>query len=493
MAYNNLKQKTISGMIWVGIQKFGTLIITFLSNIVLARLLTPDDYGMIGMLAIFIAISNTFIDAGLGSALIQKTTPTQEDYTTVFYWNILFSLILYGILFVCAPLIERFYQDIRGLSLILRVQGVVIIINALTIVQFNQLRKKMNFKVLAKINVISAVFSVLVAIGAALNGFGVWALVIQQISVSTVNVFLLWWYCKWSPKGNMSKESLKELFGFGSYIMFSGILNSVANNMNGLLIGKFFSASTLGYFSQSKKIEDVSSFGILCVVEQVTYPLLVEVKHDHRMMTKVLKKFNNTLLALTMPLMYTIILMAEPIIVTLFSDKWLPSAPILQVLGVAGIFICMQGSNYNAIAAIGRSKTLFDWTVIKRISNFCILLASLLIWGFDGLLWGIVFNAAMIALFNMYLVARYIGYGLSQQFKDMLPIVLISTIPFLVCMIILNMCFPESLWHPYIFKTMVGVGYLVLYMLALYFIPTKVIRGIKYELISRLQHYHQTK
>lgn len=483
-ADKTLKQKTISGMIWVGIQKFGTLIITFLSNIVLARLLTPDDYGMIGMLAIFIAISNAFIDGGFGSALIQKSNPTQEDYSTVFYWNILLGILIYGILFICAPWIEYFYKDIIGLAKVLRVQGIILIINAITIVQFNKLRKAMNFKLLAKINVASATISVVAAIIMAALGFGVWSLVGQQIVLSTSNCIFLWFTCHWFPSLAFSISSLKALFNFGSFILMSSLLNTLGNNLNGLLIGKFFTAGTLGYFTQAKKLEDVSSLGILTVVEQVTYPMLVEVKNDYRRMANILSRFNSALLAVTMPLLYLIAIMASPIIILLFSDKWLPSSPILQILAIHGIFIAMQGANYNALAAIGKSKALFEWSVFKRVSGIVITIGLLLLFGFYGLLWGIVLTGALIAFCNMYLVAKYISFPILEQLKQLMPIILLSTIPFIGLFSLQAIIINANVWNPICIDTLLGISYVTIYILALWKFPSSSISMIKNEIIN---------
>ena len=459
-------------MIWVSVQKFGTLFISFLSNIVLARLLTPSDYGMVGMLAIFIAISNTFIDGGFGSALIQKSRPTQKDYTTVFYWNILLSIILYFILFTLSPFIEKFYHDIHGLSKILRIQGLVLMINAMNIVQFNQLRKRMQFKLLARINITSAIASVIIAIILAYIGLGVWALVIQQVSLSMCNSILLWTLCKWHPSGWISIQSIRELFSFGSFIMMSSIVNTIGNNINGLLIGKFFSAGTLGYFTQAKRLEDVTSLGILNVVEQVSYPMLVEVKDDYKRMTNVLANFSSSILAVTMPLLFTLILIAKPAIVFLYSDKWLQSVPILQILAIYGIFIVMQGCNYNAIAAIGKSSVLFRWTIYKRIASVAIILIFLLCWGFNGLLIGIVVTGALIALSNMYLVSRYIGFSIKNQFLTLMPVFLISAVPFITFWLIkIFICASNGIY----FDLLTGLGYVLVYIVAMLFIPGKSI------------------
>lgn len=474
-------------MIWVGAQKFGTLIITFLSNIILARLLSPDDYGMIGMLAIFIAISNTFIDGGFGSALIQKSHPTQKDYSTVFYWNIFLGVALYILLYASAPLIESFYNGISGLTKVLRIQGIILIINAFAIVQANQLRKLMSFKALAKINIVSATISMICALIMAYAGCGVWALVGQQIVMSAVNCCLLYLTCKWKPQYTFSFYSLKSLFSFGSFMMMSSLVNTLGNNINGLLIGRFYSPATLGYFTQAKKLEDVSSIGILTVVEQVTYPMLVEVNNDFQRMARVLSKFNSALLGLTVPFLYCIFLAASPIIVFLFSDKWLPSAPILQVLAIHGIFICMQGSNYNAIAAIGLSKVLFKWTIIKRIFGIGMTIGLLFIFGFNGLLWGIVLSGAFIAFCNMYLVARFISFSFWSQLKAILPVLTLGTLPFLgfyiIEIIIQHRLDNFSLY----LESGLGVLYLIVYILILLFAPFNSIQMLKQEMKTLLK------
>ena len=209
----DLKTKTISGMIWSAVQKFGNMGISFVSNIVLARMLTPEDYGCIGMLAIFIVVSNTFVDGGFGSALIQKKDPTQEDYSTIFWWNIFISSVLYGVLYLSAPFIAEFYH-MELLSSILRVQGIVLIINSLNIIQTNQLRKQLKFKRLANVTIIAHIIAAVSAIILAWKGWGVWALVAQQIIASSVISILLWILNKWMPDFSFSKESFKKMFIF---------------------------------------------------------------------------------------------------------------------------------------------------------------------------------------------------------------------------------------------------------------------------------------
>lgn len=394
MAEASLKTKTLSGMIWSFVQRFGTMAISFVSNIILARLLSPDDYGIIGMLMIFIAVANTFVDGGFGSALIQKKEPTREDYSTIFWWNMFLSLVLYGVLYMSAPAVARFY-DLPLLSQVLRVQGFVLILNALSIIQQNQLRKQLKFKRLASVTVASAVLSAVIAIVLAYLGWGVWALVAQQLMLSGFTAILLWVLNKWYPLLSFSKESFKQLFGFGGFMLLSSLINTIFNNINSLIIGKLFSASTMGYFSQAKKIEDATAMSVTSVVEQVTYPILSEHQNDKNKMRSILKRFNTCTFFIVTPMMLLICLFAEPIVVFLFTEKWLPVAPYLKILALHGIPMGLQGVNYNAIAAIGKSKTIFATTIIKRIMTISLMLIGVYIADVEGLLWGMVVSSSL--------------------------------------------------------------------------------------------------
>ncbi|MBQ5718961.1 MAG: lipopolysaccharide biosynthesis protein, partial [Alistipes sp.] len=328
-------------MLWSGVQRFGTMGIAFISNIVLARLLSPDDYGCIGMLAIFITVSNTFVDGGFGSALIQKKEPTQRDYSTIFWWNLFLSIVIYGILYLGAPFISQFYR-IPLLSHVLRVQGVILIINALNIIQSNQLRKRLNFRKLAVVNIVSQLVGVCVAIVTAWHGWGVWALVAQQIVASSMTSILLWTLNRWLPDLVFSKESFKQLFGFGSFILCSNLINTFCNNVQGLLIGRFFTSATMGYYTQARKLEEVASHSFSTVVDQVSYPILSKFQSDNAAMQSVLYKLTTALAYVTFPLMLVLILVAEPLITLLYGDKWLPCVPYFQILCVAGIASCLQ-------------------------------------------------------------------------------------------------------------------------------------------------------
>ncbi len=423
----DLKKKTVSGVIWTGMQKFGSTLLTFISTIVLARLLTPEDYGYIGMLTIFLAISLTFIDGGFGSALIQKKRPTHEDYSTIFYWNLGLSIFLYFTLFFAAPYIASFY-GLPLLCKILRVQGLVLIVNAIRIVQTNQLRKQLRFKKIATVDVSVAAFSLAVTIFLAWKGFGVWALVVQQLLVSVLTTAIYWITGHWLPLPYFSKQSFKELFNFGGYILLSNLLNTFCNNIQGLLIGKLYAARTMGYYSKARSMESLASNFISNVIDQVSYPVLAEAQNDIEAMRRMLKKFIGVLAFFTFPIMSLLILLAKPLFLILYTERWLNSVPFFQILCFAGMAICLQGINYYAVAAIGKSNVMFRATIVKRGIGLMLVVLGLYFWGLNGLLLGVVMSSYVIYIVNAYLVHKHIRYTLIQQLFDLLPIIVVTCI-----------------------------------------------------------------
>lgn len=420
----SLRQRTLSGMIWSSIQRFGSLGISFISSLVLARLLTPEDYGAIGVLTIFIALSNTFIDGGFGSALVQKKDPTQEDYSSIFYWNIVLAIILYCILFFLAPVISLFYK-MPILSDVLRVQGIILLINALQIIQNNQLNKQLKFKPLSIINISASIVSVMVGIILAYCGFGVWSLVVQQLLNGIICAILLWIYNKWVPSFVFNLNSFKELFNFGGFMLLSNLLTTLCNNIQGLIIGRVFSVRDMGFYTKARGLEEIPSMSISNIVSQVTFPVFSELQEDKQKLKRALADIVTSLAFICFPLMVLLIVIAEPLIIFLFSDRWVESIPYFQILCVAGIAISLQGINYNVVAAIGKSKVLFKWTIIKRVIGLCCIFIGLL-FGMNGLLWGMVVGSYIIYIVNVFVASKYIGYSLKNQFVDIFPILVLS-------------------------------------------------------------------
>ena len=425
MTNKNLKQKAVSGMIWSALQKYSTMLIQFVSGIILARLLTPYDYGCIGMLMIFMVLAESFIDGGFGSALIQKKNPTQTDYSTIFFWNMGLSVVLYAVLYLSAPFIASFY-DIPLLSDVLRVQGLVLFIFAFNIVQSNQLRKKLNFKVLSIVTILTSVTALTVTVIMAYHGLGVWALVAQNILTAAIPALIFWFYVKWRPQLVFSWQSFRELFSFGFYMFLTNILNRFGQQVQGLLIGKFYNAATMGYYSKANSTERLASTSISKVMSQVTYPLYAEMQDNKAALGDMIKKITLTLSYITFPLMFILLLCAKPLFILLYSERWADSVPYFQVLCIAGLAYSLQSVNYQSIAAIGKSRTMFVWTFVKRAMGIVFVVAGLLLDGMRGLLIGMVLNTWFSYFINIWLVSKHIGYRWQRQILDLLPVLMAS-------------------------------------------------------------------
>lgn len=420
----SLKKKAASGMIWTSIQKFSKTGIRFISGIVLARLLTPYDYGCIGMLTIFLVLAEQFVDGGFGSALIQKKKPTQEDYSTIFYWNLGLAFVMYAALFFSAPAISRFYK-IPILCEVLRVQGVILFIYALNIVQRSILKKQLKFKVIAVTRIVTSIIALIFTIIMAFLGYGVWALVTQYLIGAFIPMVVYWVYTKWRPIWAFSWKSFKELFGFGFFMLLTHLINSFSSQLQGLLIGRFYDPVTLGFYSKAQSTERLASHTISGIMASVTYPLYAEVQDDMTRMHNMIKRLTTTIFYITCPMMAILLLTAKPIFIFLYSDRWLASIPYFQVLCVAGMGTCLSSVNTQTIAAIGKSKIMFTWTIIKRAIGITVMIVSLLFFGMDGLLIGLVFTSWFAYFVNIGLVSKYIGYSWMKQIKDLLPIAIV--------------------------------------------------------------------
>lgn len=452
----SLKQKATGGIIWTALQKYSTMFIQFVSGIILARLLDPSDYGCIGMLAIFMTIAEAVIDGGFASALIQKKNPTQLDYSTIFFWNLFMSVLMYAVLYVSAPAIARFYKT-DFLCPVLRVQALVLFIYAFNIVQRNQLKKNLNFKLLSIVTIVTSAISLGITILMAYKGFGVWALVAQNLITAAIPAIVFWFYVKWRPVLAFSKESFKDLFGFGIYMFLTHLIGKVSNEITGLIIGKAFSPATMGYYSKARGTERLASSSISSVMTQVTYPLYAHAQDDKKTIINMIRRMTMTITYLTLPLMCLLILLAKPLFILLYSEKWIPSIPYFQALCIAGFATCIISVNLQPIAAIGKSKKMFVWTVIKRTVGLSFIVTGLLIAGMKGIVCGAVLNAWFSLLVNQGMVSKYIGYKFIDQWKDISSVFFVSAAAFLLSwsfgkLVGLSM-YPDALLKILIFMT----------------------------------------
>lgn len=414
-------------MVWSAIQKYSTMLITFISGIILARLLMPEDYGAIGMLLIFMSLAEVFIDAGFGSALIQKKKPTQTDYSTVFYFNIVMSVILYGVIYLSAPAIAEFYR-MPILCKVLRVQGLILFVYAFSIIQRNQIRKNLKFKLLSKVTITSSIISLVVTVILAYMGFGVWALVAQYFLGAFIPCVFFWLTMSWKPTWEYSWASFRELFGFGSYMFLTHLFTTFSQRITGLLVGRWYNSATMGYYTKASAFSKYATLSISGVMIQTTYPLYASVQEDRERLINMVKRITSTLAYITVPMLSILILIAKPLIVFLYSDRWLPSVPYFQILCIGGMAGCLLSVNQQTIAAIGKSKVFFTWTIVKESVGIASQIIGLILWGIWGLLAGKVFASWFSYIVNISLVSKHVGYKHYQQLIDLSPIFLASGI-----------------------------------------------------------------
>lgn len=474
-----LQKRAFSGAIWASFERFGTMALQFLVNLILARLLTPSDFGCIGMLAIFVLVSQIIIDGGFGSALIQKKSPSQTDYSTIFYWNIIFSSILYLILFISAPSISSFYR-MPILCDVLRIMGINLIINSLGIIQINRLRKQLAFKRIAIINIVSYLVSAIIAISLAYIDYGVWSLVIMQLLFSLFSVTFFWIITKWKPNLCFSFQSLRSLFQFGGYLLFANILQEICKNLQGLIIGRRFSSIEMGLYTQAKKLDDITSLTIPNIIVQVMFPVYSQIQNDLERTKEVLKMNIRVITFITFPILLLLILIAQPLIIFLYGNKWEVSASYFQILCIGGLFACLQNINYYAVAAQGKSNVLFTWSFYKW-GMLLLLLIIGMHWGMYGILWGMVISSLNIYIVNAGLVAKYISYSLKIQIKDILPNIFIATSSFLL--LYLGRMYWEFHFSLYILL------YLTCYLLQAYVFKLEALKDI----VNILQNLHIKK
>ena len=414
------KQYTaVTGIAWSAIERVSTIGIQFILNIIIARILSPSDYGVIGMLAIFLSISQCLIDSGFTSALIQAKDRREEDYGTVFLFNIAISVFLYFVLFFSAPAISRFY-NVELLVPVLRVVGLNLIISSMSNVHKTIFTIHVNFKIQSIISIPSAIISGVVGIVMAYNGFGVWALVAQTLSNGIVSTALFWTLSREKFKIVFSMESFRRLGGFGVKLMLSGLLNTAYNNLYALFIGKKYTADDLGYYSRADQFAVFPATTLTDIISRVAYPLLCRSQSNKEELSDVYTRFIKYSCFIIFPLMVGLAVLAEPLIVVLLTDKWLPATILMSILAVDGMWSPITKINLNLLQAVGRSDLFLRLEVLKKVLSIGILLVTI----HFGLVWiclGRMFYGIIALLINMYYTVDIIDKSYVEQFKDWLP------------------------------------------------------------------------
>lgn len=419
MAEESLKNKTVKGMGWSALENVTRLGITFVVSIVLARLLSPEEYGLIGILTIFIAIFNAIVDSGFTNALIRKQDATDTDYSTVFYTNLVLSVVLAAVLFFCAKPISVFFERPELVSLT-QVMSSVVIINALSIVQRVRTTKAIDFKTQTKITFISSIGSGVIGIAMAYMGYGVWALVGQQISNQLLTTLFFWFYNKWIPKLIFSWASFKEMWAFGSKLLASGLIDTAWKEVYQVVIGKCYSPATLGLYTRAKQFADLCSSNLTSVVQRVSYPVLSSIQDDRARLKGAYQRVIKSTMLPTFVLMLGMAACAESMIYVLIGEQWLECVPMLQIICTYGMLYPLHALNLNMLQVQGRSDLFLKLEIIKKV----IAVGPLLLGVFVDIYWmlsGTFFTGIISYYLNAYYSGPYLNYSIKEQVKDILP------------------------------------------------------------------------
>ena len=420
----SLKNKTVKGVGWSFIDNLSSSGITFLVGLVLARLLTPSEYGIMAILTIFIAVSNSIVDSGFSNALIRKTDARRVDYNTVFLFNLLVSGLLYVVLFLAAPAISRFFKE-PLLVEVMRVIGWVLVINALAIIPRTLFVKEVNFKTQTKVSLIASISSGVIGIGMALAGLGVWSLVGQQLSRQLLNTLFLWIYCTWRPAWEFSMQSFKELFGFGSKILLSGLLNTIFNEIYSLVIGRCYTSAQLGQYTRANQFNQIFSSNLTTVIQRVSYPVLSSIQDESERLREAYRKVIKSTMLISFACMLGMAAVARPLILILIGEKWLPAVGFLQIICFSGMLYPLHAINLNILQVKGRSDLFLRLEIIKKIIAVGPLVLGVL-YSIEYMLWGSVCTSIIAYFLNSYYSAGLIDYPTKEQIKDILPTFLVS-------------------------------------------------------------------
>ena len=436
-----LKDKTLSGLIWSFIDNSANIGISFVFGIILARLLSPREFGLVGMLSIFIAVSQSFVDSGFSQALIRKTDPTQEDYSTVFFFNIAIGIICFIILFIFAGFISKFFNEPK-LKPMLQVFGLVTIIEAFTIIQRTILTKRIDFKLQTKISIISSFVSGIISIGMAYAGYGVWSLVVKIISMYFITSLLLWWWNEWRPTMVFSMKSFKELFFFGSKLLASSIIHKIYRNAYYLVIGKYFSAQELGYYTRADQFSQLPSSNITTVMQRVSYPILSSIKDDIPQLKSVYKKLVKSSVFITFILMLGMVAVAKPMVLVLIGVKWEPCVIYLQMLCFVGMLYPLHALNLAMLQVDGRSDLFLLIEIIKQTLTIPVIAIGIM-FGIMAMVQGMIVHSLIALYLNSNWSGRIIGYSIGEQIKDVFP-------SFLLAMTVGSIVYVEGLLIPFL-------------------------------------------
>lgn len=421
-----LKKQAVKGITWNLIEKFGLQGIKLVLGVWLARLLTPADYGLVGMISVFFAVATVFVGSGFGMAYVQKKEVTDLDANTVFYSNLVISVVCYAGLWTAAPAIAAFYEQPQLIKLT-QVMGGVVIINAFNMIQMAQLTRAIDFKRKTKITLVATLASGVGGITAALLGMGVWSLVLQQMLNRLLTTMGMWVTSSWRPSLKFSMESFRSLFSFGAWVLAAGIVRTVFDNIYILTIGKFFPVAQLGFYTKAKQFQSLASEQLAGAVGAVAFPVLSRIQDDPSRLRAGVRSFLTHTMAFTAPFLATLMVVAKPFVLVLLTEKWAPMIPYMQLLCIAGFLYPIHLINVQVLQAQGKSNLNFRITVIKNLLRI-VNIALMYRFGVVFIIIGEIVTSFIALGINTYYTKKLVNYGFLAQFKDIGSIILPAVI-----------------------------------------------------------------
>lgn len=420
-----MKSKNIvSNFIWRFAERCGAQLVSFVVSIVLARILAPEDYGTIALVTVFTAILQVFVDSGLGTALIQKKDADDLDFSSVFYFNFSICLVLYAVMFIVAPYIAIFYEDMT-LTSVIRVLSLAIVISGVKGIQQAYVSRNMLFKRFFFSTIGGTIFSAFLGIGLAFSGCGVWALVAQQLSNTMIDTLILWITVKWKPKKEFSWKRLRTLFSYGWKLLVSSLLDTVYNNLRNLIIGKMYSSADLAYYNQGDKFPKIIVTNINTSIDSVLLPTMSNEQDDRNRIKSMTRRAIKTSIYVMAPLMMGLAFCAESIVELVLTDKWLPCVPFLRLFCITYMFWPIHTANLNAIKAMGRSDCFLKIEIVKKIVGLFFLLSSM--WfGVMAIAYSLLLSSILSQIINAWPNRQLLGYGYLEQVRDFAPGILLA-------------------------------------------------------------------
>lgn len=426
MVTDSLKQKTTKGLFWSSVERFSNQGVSFIFSIILARILAPSDFGIVAMIGIFFAVAQSFVDSGFSNALVRKTDRREEDLSTCFYFNIGVGIMSYIVLFLIAPLVASFYNQ-PILSPIIRITGLGVVLNSLCVVQQALFTIKIDFKSQAKVTLSATIISGIVGVILAYQGYGVWALVWQGVVMTSARMALLWLMSKWRPTTGFSKSSFNYLFGYGSKLLASGLLDTIYNNIYPIVIGKFYTPAQLGNYSRALSFAQLPSSNITSILQRVTFPVLSTIQDDIPRLQANYRRLLKLSAFTVFPLMAGLAAVAFPMIRIILTPKWEGCSLYLQIICFALMWYPIHAINLNLLQVMGRSDLFLRLEIIKKVVGVCIMCITIPL-GITAMCIGMVASSLISLFINTYYTGKLINIGCLKQMRDLTPIFINSLI-----------------------------------------------------------------